>query len=582
MKVFRTFVFLIHLSKMVNAIKVNPMNTHESESGQQRKPMDTIARKLLTGVVADTFCKSDMPLEDVLGNKNTLKEVHNYAELKYDHYGRLPDSFTICSSLIIPSCGKLIWPTFFTILGNDGAQFLAPVVKRGSIVSLFRILYVRGSSKMVIGRVPPIFPDQWTRSCMAVNATSGSIQWVVGGNHVLSTTSEEVKSLKSKPKDLTKRVILGARSYAGDWSAPSHRVTNLNIYSTTLSREEMKSMTRGDICAEKGDYLAWEDMEWILHGQERIENVDREETCKGEPYADFYYTNFPSWATCMNHCKNLGTRVPPVNTHRDWAILQSFLKMSLYEKGLDTLRLWLPVADNEIEGVWRDFYSGDTMRNITPPWAGSKPDGGVAQNCAYLRGENTWGDIACNYPKYACMCTHDPNFHLELKGLCPGSSVDVHYKPISDLADSRILRFQGLQGTSITYNRGDQIWTLFKADTDVSGESGATQASFTLGKHNWTIEGDKGCHRGQPYVTALKMSGCKKGNFTCNDGQCVNIDLRCNQLPDCRDKSDERNCEILVLEDGYNKLIPPLISSKPVEVSVSIDLSKLVDIDEVD
>ena len=222
------------------------------------------------------------------------------------------------------------------------------------------------------------------------------------------------------------------------------------------------------------------------------------------------------------------------------------------------------------------------MRNITPPWAGSKPDGGVAQNCAYLRGENTWGDIACNYPKYACMCTHDPNFHLELKGLCPGSSVDVHYKPISDLADSRILRFQGLQGTSITYNRGDQIWTLFKADTDVSGESGATQASFTLGKHNWTIEGDKGCHRGQPYVTALKMSGCKKGNFTCNDGQCVNIDLRCNQLPDCRDKSDERNCEILVLEDGYNKLIPPLISSKPVEVSVSIDLLKLVDIDEVD
>ena len=30
MKVFRTFVFLIHLSKMVNAIKVKPMNTNEN------------------------------------------------------------------------------------------------------------------------------------------------------------------------------------------------------------------------------------------------------------------------------------------------------------------------------------------------------------------------------------------------------------------------------------------------------------------------------------------------------------------------------------------------------------------------
>ena len=53
-------------------------------------------------------------------------------------------------------------------------------------------------------------------------------------------------------------------------------------------------------------------------------------------------------------------------------------------------------------------------------------------------------------------------------------------------------------------------------------------------------------------------------------------------MPDCRDKSDEKNCKILLLEDGYNKKVPPILSSDPVDVSVSIDLLKVVDINEED
>ena len=60
------------------------------------------------------------------------------------------------------------------------------------------------------------------------------------------------------------------------------------------------------------------------------------------------------------------------------------------------------------------------------------------------------------------------------------------------------------------------------------------------------------------------------------------MEKRCNQLPDCRDKSDERHCKILVLEEGYNKKVPPIQSNAPVNVSVSINLLKLVDIDEDD
>ena len=198
-----------------------------------------------------------------------------------------------------PSCRSDIWPTIFTILGNDQTQFLAAIRNHGSVESLFEILYSDGLSGAIIGQTPPLFPNQWTRNCMAVNTTSGLINWVVDGTLVMTTMSEEVKRTKSRPRDLSKRLVLGTRSIGGVWFAPSHKVTNVNIFSSALSIERMKRLTGGESCVEEGDYLAWEDMEWILHGQARKETVDTEEPCKGEPYVDLYYTRFPGWDACI-------------------------------------------------------------------------------------------------------------------------------------------------------------------------------------------------------------------------------------------------------------------------------------------
>ena len=102
---------------------------------------------------------------------------------------------------------------------------------------------------------------------------------------------------------------------------------------------------------------------------------------------------------------------------------------------------------------------------------------------------------------------------------------------------------------------------------------------------NWTIKKDSGCKtNGEEYTVRLKLSGCNATEqFTCDDGQCVTMEQRCNQLPDCRDHSDEKNCNVLVLEEGYNKNFPPVsVEKEKVDVNVSIDLLKLVDIKEED
>ena len=58
-------------------------------------------------------------------------------------------------------------------------------------------------------------------------------------------------------------------------------------------------------------------------------------------------------------------------------------------------------------------------------------------------------------------------------------------------------------------------------------------------------------------------------------------------MPDCRDKSDERGCRLVLLEEGYNKNIPPIERDGdglvvPARVFISMALMKVVDIDEAD
>ena len=106
---------------------------------------------------------------------------------------------------------------------------------------------------------------------------------------------------------------------------------------------------------------------------------------------------------------------------------------------------------------------------------------------------------------------------------------------------------------------------------------------------SFTTSGDSLCNATKSYKTTLKLTGCnQEGEFTCNDGQCVKMEERCNKLYDCKDESDEEACKVINLyKRGYNKNIPPIGRAKdgsaiPVSVNISITLMKVVEIEETD
>ena len=267
------FFFLVALVLLITA-----------RASSEDKCSSGLNSKKCSYVVNHSFCEANLPPKD-LESKDNLNEIHTYAELKHDPRSALPDSFTICSTIMATDCKSVKPMKFFNVLDNQLEQIIAPGLTP-IIDSWLAIDFSTWSTVGIVDKIPPTFPNQWIRSCFAVNSVSGSISWVVEGVSILSMESEKLKSSLKLPRNLSGKLILGSMSYGGKWYSVSNKVTNLNIFSSSLSLEELKNMTKDHNCAKKGDYLAWEDMEWILHGSARLETVNTEELCEGAPLAN--------------------------------------------------------------------------------------------------------------------------------------------------------------------------------------------------------------------------------------------------------------------------------------------------------
>ena len=80
------------------------------------------------------------------------------------------------------------------------------------------------------------------------------------------------------------------------------------------------------------------------------------------------------------------------------------------------------------------------------------------------------------------------------------------------------------------------------------------------------------------------LTACEEREYTCDSGHCVDMEKRCDGRTHCRDGSDEKDCMLVVPPVGYNKfLVPsPLDLQKKLSVNISIDIQKILYIDEVE
>ena len=151
--------------------------------------------------------------------------------------------------------------------------------------------------------------------------------------------------------------------------------------------------------------------------------------------------------------------------------------------------------------------------------------------------------------------------------------------------ETGLISYTGKKHTLIVYDQTLYQWNMSVANNpDIHGVSFSEVSSLVIGKHVWHVEGDYACSS-KSQELELTLSSCDGGEFTCSDGVCIDILARCDNVNDCKDKSDEANCERVKMNPTYQKFIVPpphKVDSDETEVKVGMNLETFMDINEVD
>ena len=145
-------------------------------------------------------------------------------------------------------------------------------------------------------------------------------------------------------------------------------------------------------------------------------------------------------------------------------------------------------------------------------------------------------------------------------------------------------------GWTILYNPESTSWEMVEWEPDGShilmASIRSTEQDMALGTKEWTIYNDsKDCYNGvgDSYTTILTFSACTPAQYSCDDGNCVGMEQRCDGKFDCYDKTDEKECQLVTEDPSYSKGIspPPAKHMSFCELFLSVDIYEILKLDEI-
>ena len=89
--------------------------------------------------------------------------------------------------------------------------------------------------------------------------------------------------------------------------------------------------------------------------------------------------------------------------------------------------------------------------------------------------------------------------------------------------------YVGPKGWIIKRNPSNQLWIMTHESYPDLSLTMLDIDGLPVGRHNWKINNNV-CNQGTTNVQSLLISACKEEEFTCDDGKCLDISQRCNNI----------------------------------------------------
>ncbi|XP_023338843.1 uncharacterized protein LOC111709412 [Eurytemora carolleeae] len=361
------------------------------------------------------------------------------------------------------------------------------------------------------------------------------------------------------------------------------KVTDVQVWNRFLTVEEMIAYTSCEFSI-KGSVYQWNSSDWTFAGtnvtllKSQESTVETTHLCSKEKL--FLVPDMLKHQEALDQCKLFGGEMAFMETAQEISEISIFTSINIKRMALSFSRIWMRFTDVEENDNFIDVITKQPSKEPIP-WKVEEPNGNYFESCTIL--DTSIGkvsDFGCT-SQLAFVCQH-VTYNYKLKGLCVESAIDRKFRIAETLMNDKRF-FISNYGWIIYWNGKNWCIKNIAKSSNSTGILISSSVTYPVGRFTWNIENDA-CTINKDAALTLTLTNCAEDEFTCDNGNCVSMEKRCDLVSDCLDISDEKNCKIVVMDaTKYLQDKPPEAApgEKTVTVSVSVNVFEILKVDEV-